>query len=184
MYAALMWMIWRCYGVKAAIAVTVCVTLCIIITDQTCSHLLRPIFRRMRPSNPDNPFSEFVHIVNGKRGGAYGFPSCHSANTFALAMFITWFTRDWRLALMLYSWAIITCFSRIFLGVHYPGDLLFGAVVGTVVGFLTSAVACRLTFDSFNRTAIMKNPRAVLICIGTGIALVIYMISVSLVNLF
>ena len=76
-----------------------------------------------------------VHIVHNHRGGRYGFPSCHSANTFALAFFVSMlYRRRWLTAFLMF-WALLTCYSRIYLGVHYLGDLLAGCVIGFIGAF-------------------------------------------------
>lgn len=104
--------------------------------DYICASIIRPMFQMMRPSNPDNPFSQYVTIVNGYRGGPNGMPSCHAANCFALAVSIITFTRTKWLTIMMLLWAIFVCYTRLYMGVHYPGDLLAGASVGSVLGFL------------------------------------------------
>lgn len=136
MYAALLWAMYRSFGWKRAMIIAVGVALVIFLADSSCAKLLRPIFERLRPSNLANPLSEFVHIVNGHRGGAYGFPSCHAANTFALAVLMSLILPRRRFVLALFGWALLTCYSRSYLGVHYPGDLLFGAAVGSVAAVI------------------------------------------------
>ncbi len=68
--------------------VLVGVGIAITLADQTCATFIRPVVARLRPSNPDNPLSAFVTVVDGYRGGSYGFPSCHAANSFALIAFM------------------------------------------------------------------------------------------------
>lgn len=107
----------------------------IVFADQICSQLIRPCVERMRPSNLDNPLSDFVHIVNNNRAGRYGFPSCHAANTFMLAFFVCLLFRNRWLTSFMMAWALLTCYSRVYLGVHYPGDLLVGALIGMAVAW-------------------------------------------------
>lgn len=104
----------------------------IAATDQTCGSLLRPLFGRLRPSNPDNSVAAFVHIVNNYRGGNYGFPSCHAANSFCLAVYLSLCFRGKRAAVLLFTWAALVSYSRVYLGVHYPGDVIGGMFVGSV----------------------------------------------------
>ena len=107
----------------------------------SCATLIRPEVCRLRPSNPENPLSEMVHIVGGYRGGSYGFPSCHAANSFALASFLTLLFANRKLSLFIFAWAVLNSYSRVYLGVHYPGDLLVGAIIGTAAGLAMAFVA-------------------------------------------
>mgnify|MGYP001641343978 FL=1 len=70
-------------------------------------------------------------------GGHYGFVSSHAANTFAIATFLTFALRKsgWWVGLTLYLWAFISSYSRIYIGYHYPGDILAGALLGLLVGW-------------------------------------------------
>lgn len=127
MYAAVLFAVVRNYRWRQTLAVLVCVALAITIADQVCATLIRPEVCRLRPSNPENPLSEMVHIVGGYRGGSYGFPSCHAANSFALASFLTLLFANRKLSLFIFAWAVLNSYSRVYLRVHYPGDLLVGA---------------------------------------------------------
>lgn len=136
MYAAVLFAVVRNYRWRQTLAVLVCVALAITIADQVCATLIRPEVCRLRPSNPENPLSEMVHIVGGYRGGSYGFPSCHAANSFALASFLTLLFANRKLSLFIFAWAVLNSYSRVYLGVHYPGDLLVGAIIGTAAVWL------------------------------------------------
>ena len=132
MYAAILYVIFRNLGWKMALGCIVTVALTITFADQVCATLIRPVACRLRPANLENPISDLVQIVNGYRGGRYGFPSCHAANTFGLAFFVFYIFRNRLLTTFIMFWAVLTCYSRSYLGVHYPGDLLAGALVGFV----------------------------------------------------
>lgn len=136
MYAAVLFAVVRNYRWRQTLAVLVCVALAITIADQVCATLIRPEVCRLRPSNPENPLSEMVHIVGGYRGGSYGFPSCHAANSFALASFLILLFANRKLSLFIFAWAVLNSYSRVYLGVHYPGDLLVGAIIGTARAWL------------------------------------------------
>lgn len=136
--------------VGQTLAVLVCVALAITIADQVCATLIRPEVCRLRPSNPENPLSEMVHIVGGYRGGSYGFPSCHAANSFALASFLTLLFANRKLSLFIFAWAVLNSYSRVYLGVHYPGDLLVGAIIGTAAG-MAMAFAAGYVADRVDR---------------------------------
>nr|WP_302829420.1 phosphatase PAP2 family protein [uncultured Bacteroides sp.] len=132
MYAAIFYVILRNFNWRIALGCVIAVALTITFADQVCATVIRPLVCRLRPTNPENPLSEFVQIVNDYRGGRYGFPSCHAANTFGLAFFIFYLFRNRALNWFIMLWAIVTCYSRSYLGVHFPGDLLVGAIVGFI----------------------------------------------------
>jgi len=132
LYAAILAAIIYRYGWRRAIGLLAVIALIITVCDQLCGHLVRYSIERMRPSNPDNPISDLVHIVRGYRGGPFGFPSCHAANSFGLAVFIALLFHSRPLTVVMILWAIVTAGSRITLGVHYPGDLLTGAAIGSL----------------------------------------------------
>ena len=135
-YAMILYAIYRSYGFRTMLVMGAMAALAITAADQLCASVIRPAFERLRPSNLNNPVSEFVHIVNGYRGGRYGFPSCHAANTFAIAALTSCLFRRWRYTLSVMLWAATVSYSRIYLGVHYPGDILVGLTVGLICGTL------------------------------------------------
>lgn len=135
-YAVLAYLLFRRMSWKRASICLVTIGLIILAADQTCATLIRPAIGRLRPVNLNNPLSSFVHVVNGYRGGRYGFPSCHAANTFALAVFMSLVIRHKWFTVMMFSWAFIVSYSRMYLGVHYFGDLFCGATIGSLFAVL------------------------------------------------
>lgn len=135
-YAVLAYLLFRRMSWKRASICLVTIGLIILAADQTCATLIRPEIGRLRPANLNNPLSSFVHVVNGYRGGRYGFPSCHAANTFALAVFMSLVIRHKWFTVMMFSWAFIVSYSRMYLGVHYFGDLFCGATTGSLFAVL------------------------------------------------
>lgn len=135
-YAVLAYLLFRLMSWKRASICLVTIGLIILAADQTCATLIRPEIGRLRPANLNNPLSSFVHVVNGYRGGRYGFPSCHAANTFALAVFMSLVIRHKWFTVMMFSWAFIVSYSRMYLGVHYFGDLFCGATIGSLFAVL------------------------------------------------
>lgn len=135
-YAVLAYLLFRRMFWKRASICLVTIGLIILAADQTCATLIRPEIGRLRPANLNNPLSSFVHVVNGYRGGRYGFPSCHAANTFALAVFMSLVIRHKWFTVMMFSWAFVVSYSRMYLGVHYFGDLFCGATIGSLFAVL------------------------------------------------
>lgn len=135
-YAVLAYLLFRRMSWKRASICLVTIGLIILAADQTCATLIRPEIGRLRPANLNNPLSSFVHVVNGYRGGRYGFPSCHAANTFALAVFMSLVIRHKWFTVMMFSLAFVVNYSRMYLGVHYFGDLFCGATIGSLFAVL------------------------------------------------
>ena len=136
LYASFIFVMVRNFHWKVTAATLLCVALVVLLCDQTASGLLKPMVARLRPSNLDNPISPMVHIVDNYRGGRYGFPSSHSANSWGLAFFGMQLVRNRKLSIFLFVWALVMSYSRIYLGVHYTGDILVGAIIGCLMGTL------------------------------------------------
>lgn len=136
MYAMILWILFRSCRWQTAMVYLLSLVCAIVLTDQVCASVIRPAVERLRPSNIENSISGMAYIVNGYRGGSYGFPSCHAANSFALTVFVALFVRRRAFTLFIVGWALLNSYSRLYLGVHYPGDLLVGAIIGSFLGFV------------------------------------------------
>jgi undecaprenyl-diphosphatase len=133
LYIWFLWMLYQKFP-KHFWTVLVAVTLMIVISDQLCN-LAKDNVMRLRPSQ-ELHLQKLVHVVNSYRGGMYGFYSAHSSNSFAIAFFMISIVARERKYIISVSlvYAILTAYSRIYLGVHYPGDILTGALIGALLG--------------------------------------------------
>ena len=94
---------------------------------------------RLRPTH-DPAIADMIHTVNGYRGGRYGFVSSHSANAFAVVVFTSLVVRRRIYTVLTLIWALLTAYSRVYLGVHYVGDVVCGAVLGIFVALVVYGV--------------------------------------------
>ncbi len=178
-YLSLLYLIARNYSWRITLLWLCATILVITISDQVTASLIRPWVARLRPSNLQNPISDVVHVVNGYRGGNYSFPSAHAANSWGLAMFITMLFRHRWLSLALILWALVTCYSRLYLGVHYFGDLLIGMMIGCAGACLVYFLLIR--FAKIKKPEKIKHPIVPILAL---IATVVVFLVISAVNYF
>ena len=130
----LFYVILRNNTLSGTLRIVCSIALCIFLADQMASSVFKPLVERWRPThNPE--FMYAVDIVRGYRGGNYGFFSSHASNTMAVATFVALLVRNRTLTYWLYSWVLLNCWSRVYLGVHYVGDLTVGILWGAIVGW-------------------------------------------------
>jgi undecaprenyl-diphosphatase len=120
---------------KEAIWIALSFIACILIADHVSSSLIKEIVQRPRPSHATE-LQGVVHLVNHYRSGQFGFVSSHAANAVGFALISSLLFKRRFYTISIFAWAIVTAYSRIYLGVHYPLDILGGAVVGTFAALL------------------------------------------------
>ena len=131
-YFAAIYLLYRKYGWKNML-ISVCVVgIAIGLSDLISTECFKKVICRYRPTH-NLELGSFVHIVNGYRGGMYGFVSSHAANMFAFAVGASLYLKERMWTIFFFAWSILICYTRMYLGVHYPADIFCGAVLGSCV---------------------------------------------------
>ena len=146
--------------VRDAFIILLTIGLMIFVADRLCSGLVKPMVARWRPTQ-DPEIMYLIDIVDGYRGGRFGFFSGHACNTFCMATFLSLLFRYKAVTFTLYFWSATTTFTRLYLGVHYFGDVTVGLIVGCLIGWgfyylydkvMQRLQSSRLTSDQFTPT--------------------------------
>lgn len=120
---------------KEALMVYLTIALLIFVADRICSGIVKPTVARWRPTQ-DPHLMYLVDVIRNYRGGKYGFFSGHACNTMCMAVFLSCLFRSSKVTLTLIFWSLTTTFTRLYLGVHYLGDVCVGFIVGIILGLL------------------------------------------------
>lgn len=148
--------------------------LCVLLAGTVDDTIVKPLVGRWRPTR-DPEIGLLVDIVDGYRGGNYGFFSAHAANTFSIAIFFCWLVRSRLLSVALVLWSFTNCWTRLYLGVHFPGDILvglcWGGLVGTGVYYLYRYFSAKFTWTSsytslaYTKTGFNRNDADIPVCV-------------------
>lgn len=134
--------IWRYRSWKAVLLIIAGFAVAVGLSDFICSGVLKPLVCRYRPTH--EPALDPVHLVNGYIGGRYGFCSSHAANTMACATLFCLLFRHKIATALLMLWVALNCYSRMYLGVHYPTDIIAGLAIGALMAVLVYWALSRL----------------------------------------
>lgn len=132
---ALLVIIFKNNSIKNTLIILLTIALLIFVADRICSGLVKPMVARWRPAQ-DPQLMYMVDVVRGYRGGRFGFFSGHACNTMCMAVFLSMLFRSAKVTLVLIFWSLTTTFTRLYLGVHYLGDVCVGWCVGIILGLL------------------------------------------------
>jgi undecaprenyl-diphosphatase len=175
---------------KEIVWILLSVALLVLLCDQISSGFFKPLFHRFRPTHhPD--FSDSVKTVLNYRGGKYGFISGHAANAFGFATFMAGLFKNKLLTCILFLFAIINAYSRVYLGVHFISDIVAGALVGIIIGYSVYQLSafCRKKFLSngdfkFGKSAYSKR-EIYFLCLEYPIIVIILLVfNNQLIKLF
>ena len=124
---------------------TSCAIGCVLLSTIAADFIAKPLVERWRPSS--DPLIKYaVDVVDDYRPGKYGFFSAHAANTFSLALYLSLWVKNRLFSFAMISWSLLNCYSRIYLGAHYPSDVVVGLLVGAIIAVLFYLLSRKLFF--------------------------------------
>lgn len=147
--------------VKDILLVLAAAGACVLLAGTIDDTIVKPLVARWRPGH-DPEIGMLVDTVDGYRGGKYGFFSAHASNTFSIAVFFSLLMRQRLFTVFMVSYSLINCYTRMYLGVHYPGDITVGLLWGGLVGWGVYKGYCRLTTPAVYTRQLCDIPIAVL----------------------
>lgn len=136
LYILLLYLAFKHYGLRRTVILVLFITLLITASDQT-SNLFKYGFKRLRPCHDEN-IVDLIRLVKERCGGLYSYFSAHASNSMAIAVFFSLLFKNKikYLSYLLIIWALFVAYSRIYIGVHFPLDVLTGAIIGAIYATL------------------------------------------------
>ena len=131
LYVLIIWLMQRKIGWRRTLLAVALIALAVVLSDQI-ANIFKHCTPKFRPTHTD-AIKEYVHTVNGYRGGLYGTVSAHAATTFSIAAISAYTIRNRLYTFAIALWVLFVSYSRIYLGVHFPLDILFGMITGAAV---------------------------------------------------
>ena len=116
----------------------------VLVADQISSGLIKPYFERLRPCN--NPeLASWLNLPNGN-GSSWSFVSSHSANHFSMAayfsMVLIGYRKQYNIVIPFLTWAFLIAFAQVYIGFHYPSDVILGGLLGSAIGYAMAKLNC------------------------------------------
>ena len=144
LYIALFYLVLKNNETMAQVLLTVgCAAACVLVTAGITNLVIKPLVARPRPC--DDPLIKYaVDVVSGISAGNYSFFSAHAANTSALVMFLALLIRNKLFIVAMIIWSLLNCYTRLYLGVHYPSDILCGLLFGSLMGFIAYVIYLKI----------------------------------------
>lgn len=144
LYIALFYLVLKNNETMAQVLLTIgCAAVCVLVTAGITNLVIKPLVARPRPC--DDPIIKYaVDVVSGVSAGNYSFFSAHAANTSALVMFLALLIRNKLFIVTMIIWSLLNCYTRLYLGVHYPSDIICGLLFGSLMGFITYVVYLKI----------------------------------------
>ncbi|MEG1899781.1 MAG: phosphatase PAP2 family protein [Bacteroidales bacterium] len=141
-YALIMFMIFYKRNIKGALIIFFAVITTFALCDSLSVALFKDVFQRLRPCY--NPTTEHLVRMLEYKGGHYGFVSSHAANLFGLAAISSAFFKKRWFTILVFVWAILVGYSRVYVGKHFPLDVICGAIFGLLIGYFVYFIASKL----------------------------------------
>jgi len=171
LYIGLFYVVWKSNtSAREVLYIMAAAGLCVLFAGTVDDTIVKPLVARWRPGH-DPEIGMLVDTVNNYRGGKYGFFSAHASNTFSIALFFSLLMRQRLLTVFLVGWSLTNCWTRLYLGVHYPGDIAVGLLWGALVGYGVYRLYCRVTTPASYKLRHCYVP-IVILCLTLAYALV------------